>query len=242
MQNFSYLLLFLILIILLTLSLHNNYFLHFSQEYIDNINNDIFQTIFNIYNPYIINNQNFTLIDIFLQKCYINNNTINQNTLILTIQNMFKNNGINDSIIPSLIIKNIQNKFLINFLNKFYDYLVLNTNFSYFNDQIRIKTILDLLPSYLINTKFADYSMIDLLSYIIINNNLLYIDDNSNKINYILNITKFILDEMIKYSISQKIIKYNYTSLIDNKIKTIISLLVYGVDENYFNNNFIYKC
>jgi len=242
MQNFSYLLLFLILIILLTLSLHNNYFLHFSQEYIDNINNDIFQTIFNIYNPYIINNQNLTLIDIFLQKCYINNNTINQNTLILTIQNMFKNNGINYSVIPSLIIKNIQNKFLINFLNKFYDYLVLNTNFSYFNDQIRIKTILDLLPSYLINTKFADYSMIDLLSYIIINNNILYIDDNSNKINYILNITKFILDEMIKYSMSQKIIKYNYTSLIDNKIKTIISLFVYGVDENYFNNNFIYKC
>jgi hypothetical protein len=242
MQNFSYLLLLLLLIILLTSLLHKNYFSHFSQEYIDNINNDIYQAIFNIYNPYVINNVNLNLIDIFSQKCYINNLIIDQNNLILTIQNMFKSNGINDMVSPSINIRYIQNKFMVNFLNKFYDTLVTNTNFIYFNNQIRIKTILDLLPSYLINTKFLDYSMINILSYIIINNNLLYIDDNSNKINYISNVSKFILDEMIKYSLNQKTIKYNYTLTIDNKIKTIISLLMYGVDENYFDINFIYKC
>jgi hypothetical protein len=230
---------------------------------------DIFQSIYNISNPYI--NLDSTIISILSSKCYvkyINNiyvydtkpwlRKFNLDNIISFITNI--NNKLNISVnIETTTIINLNNLYITNFLiNTYNQTKMTNYLYHYYNTIININSCIDSL-SVIIYNKIYDTNMwITMFFNMIINNNLIYFDNVilsvktssiNDKYNTILIISTFILDEIKKYAIKFHEIQNDISKInringinIRSTVKSIRDILFYNDDGNYFINNFIFDC
>lgn len=202
---------------------------------------DIFQSIFNKYNPYIksyttcyellSNKCYFTFANIGIILDYINN--------ILKLLNMVQ-------IDYNTQIDTVQNYYITGFVNNLYKF-IRSTNhlFYYHNDIININVLTQYLIKYLVLNDNDDYSWIELIYLIVINNNVVFLKDVTDY-NKILLIAEYILEELKKYSIYffllQKKNVFVNDITIETKINSIKNRLFYGNSTNYFTVNNIFDC
>ena len=226
------------------------------------IYNDIFQSTFNQYNPYL--SLNITLTDLYIQKCYIikmNNKyeydskpwlkLISVNSILDYINNICKKLNIINITIDSNIIA-LQKSYITNLLYKTY-LKSKNTNYKYhyYNNIVNLRQCYDNLSIMLYNKEYDELRWIDLVYIMFINYNIIFIKENikdvnilSSLYNKIIIIGEFILEELIKYVIEFHNVTEDYYKYIDIKtnIKYIKNKILYKDDGLYFKKNHNFDC
>lgn len=223
-------------ILIMLLICHKKTYIY--EQFIDTKNyyNDIFQTIFNQYNPYLQLYK--TPQDLLKIKCYYQ--MITKDDISKFIVNNIKNNQINGNQMLYTSIYTIQKNYFDGFLIETFK-LSKKTNilYHYYNKIINVNTFLSILTNYIITIKYDQLIWIVLCHKIIIDNNLLQI--KSYNYDDVFIFCTFILDELKKYS---NIIFNQTNEKID--VKTTLYLiknkLFYGDDGNYFTINNIFDC
>ena len=199
--------------------------------------NDIFQTIFNQYNPYL---QLYKFpIDLLKRKCYYTDIT-NNDIASFILSNLIDKKNIGNQILNTNIFT-IQKNYLTGFLNEIFK-MTRKTNilYHYYNKIININMFFSLLTNYIISYNYDQYNWIIMCYKIIIDNNLLIIGDNFNYSEIVIYCT-YILNELKKYSYN--LFKQNNNNLnIDTTLYVIKNIIFYGDDGKYFVNNNIFDC
>jgi hypothetical protein len=238
MNLLSYFIIFVLFVTITNNCVITKFYEHFMSLEIKqiNYNNDLFQTIFNCYNPYlVIYNKP---IDLIKSKCYYGQ--IINNDIILFINNVFKKINTKYTFTLETNILFIQRSYIIGIINDIYK-LTKKTNYlyHYYNKIINIQNIMLLIGKYMTTFDYNYINWIQLCYKIVIDNNLINMT-NKNDYNKVLIISDYILNEMKKYAYSlfNKSLDVNVMS----SIYLIKNGIFYGDDGNYFIENNIFDC
>ena len=196
------------------------------------IDRDIYNSIFNIYNPYTINTSTLTVSDIMKKKCYFN---IKPDYLI----NLNADKYANMSKISNLSnVQTIQFQYITEFFNNIFNISKTDELYIYYNQKLMLPLIYNELGKYFIKNNYDNMSFLELLFIIFVNEKLTYFISNIDA-NY--NIIMSAADYLLTCIKKKNNEKYKNITL-NTSVYYIKNFVIYDNDDDYFNTNFLFSC
>ena len=196
------------------------------------IDRDIYNSIFNIYNPYTINTSTLTVRDIMKKKCYFN---IKPDYLI----NLNADKYANMSKISNLSnVQTIQFQYITEFFNNIFNISKTDELYIYYNQKLMLPLIYNELGKYFIKNNYDNMSFLELLFIIFVNEKLTYFISNIDA-NY--NIIMSAADYLLTCIKKKNNEKYKNITL-NTSVYYIKNFVIYDNDDDYFNTNFLFSC